>query len=124
MKQITTFIADDGTTFDNYNDCAAYEYNKTLKVAKGQLRFYDYNYKLIADETLSKEDAPEVLLDTYYLYIGNEAAVKIADELGYLANCSTPKEVGFWYYDYKEDLWVPFTKRIEELNAQKKNLKF
>lgn len=127
MKQIISYMANDGTVFDNYNDCVQYESIKNHEAAKGQLRFYDFAYNVIGDETLSEEEAPEVLLDCYYLFIGNEAALKLADEMGYLSNCSIPKKIGYWYYDSKEDLWISFTEKMtklkNELNTLENTLK-
>ena len=118
MKQIISYMANDGTIFDKYDDCAAYEKAENAKAAQGQLRFYDYDGELIADHTITDEEASACLDNCYYLFLGNDAAIKIADNIGYLASCSTPKETGYWYYDSKEDIWTSFSKRIAELENE------
>jgi len=115
MKQVISYMANDGTVFDDYDDCVQYESIKNREAAKGQLRFYDFAYNVIGDETLSEEEAPQVLLNCYYLFVGNEAAIRLADEMGYLSSCSTPKTTGYWYYNSKEDLWISITKKMTEL---------
>ena len=124
MKQIISYMANDGTIFDDYDACIQYENIKNREAAKGQLRFYDFAYNIIGDETLSEEEAPQVLLDCYYLFMGNEAAIKLADEMGYIASCSTPKKTGYWYYNSKEDAWCLLTKKIEELKEESDTLKY
>lgn len=124
MKQIISYMADDGTIFDDFEECVKYEDAKTREAAKGQLRFYDYNFQVIADETLSEEKAPQILMDCYYLFMGNEAAIKLADEMGYIASCSTPKKTGYWYYNSKEDAWCLLTRKIEELKEESDTLKY
>lgn len=127
MKELITYMADDGTLFDSYEECIKYEDIKIREAAKGQLRFYDYSFQIIADETLSEEKAPQGLSDCYYLFIGNEATIRLLDEIGYLANCSVPKKIGYWYYDSKENRWISITKKItklkNELNTLKNTLK-
>ena len=118
MKELITYMADDGTIFDDYEECVKYEDIKKREAAKGQLRFYDFAYNIIGDETLFEGKATQGLLDCYYLFVGNEAAIKLADEMGYLSNCSTPKEIGYWYYDSKKGLWVSITKKITKLKNE------
>ena len=118
MKKIISFVADDGTIFDNYNACVQYEKITDAKAAQGQLRFYDYKGNLIADHTITEEEASACLENCYYLFLGNKAAIRVADEMGYIANCSTPKTTGYWYYNSKEDLWTSFDTRMIVLKSE------
>lgn len=118
MKQVISYMANDGTIFNNYDDCALYEYTEDIKAAKGQIRFYDSAYNIIGDENTSEEEAPRVLFDCKYLFVGNEAAIRLVDNLGYFSNCSTPREPGYWYYNSKEDLWISFTENITTLKNE------
>ena len=118
MKKVTYFIANDGTMFDSYYACVTYEKTENVKAAQGQLRFYDYRGELIADHNITEEEAPERLKDCYYLFLGNEAAIRVADEMGYIANCSTPKTTGYWYYNSKENLWTSFDTRMIVLKSE------
>ena len=119
MKELITYMADDGTIFNDYEECVKYEDIKNREAAKDQLHFYNYKFQIIADETLSKEKAPQVLSDCRYLFIGNEAAIRLVDEIAwYLVHCNTPRGIGYWYYSPKEKLWFSLTGKIEELKKE------
>ena len=119
MKELITYMADDGTIFNDYEECVKYEDIKNREAAKDQLHFYNYKFQIIADETLSKEKAPQILLNCYYIFIGNEAAIKLINEISYLiANRCPPKEIGYWYYDPQKKLWFSLTKKIEEFKIE------
>ena len=124
MKIITTYIAEDGTSFEDKYACEEYEFNLKRKNIGNYLRLYDANYRRI---NLSN---PNEFDRTYYICWDNQEALDFLDELwmeNY--NKSICKEIGETLYDvgkyyYIEEAgyrgWISlqeFTEDIERLQA-------
>ena len=122
MKTITTYMADDGKIFDNYDDCYEYELNQSLGSIDARIRMFDECLNPMT-EKLTTANSDSILGRCAYIYLADQAAVNIMqdlyDQFGYIF----PKSAGYWYYDYENDIWVSLTEKIEELRICEKEFK-
>ena len=51
MKTVLYYVADDGTRFDDENECFNYEFEQKLKNVVEDLKLFDENYKEITNYT-------------------------------------------------------------------------
>lgn len=117
MKTITTYMADDGTIFDNYEDCEAYEFEQNLKSVKDNLKMWSDTWEPINEE-INTTNYDNILGSCAYIFLGNETAVRVADKIGYEYGYSMPKKVGYWYYDYEEGTWICLNEKIIKLRKE------
>lgn len=68
MKQITYFVADDGTQFDNALDCLEYEHDKGNKLRKDKLKTHIINNYHSYWIRSSPESGPEVEQIVKYIW--------------------------------------------------------
>lgn len=53
MKTMVTYVAEDGTKFDDEHDCMDYEEKISIqKIYDSGIRFYDYDFKQIKKENI------------------------------------------------------------------------
>ena len=119
MTEYTTYVAFDGTEFDDEDDCLAYERTIQATDYEGEIFFYDINRKPIPLHT-------EDLEDVYFVNIETEKACQwFVDRCGdcgathpWSYNPYRKEELpmtGFFYYSDEE--WHHWQTEIEKLNA-------
>lgn len=119
MREQITYISDDGKKFFNYKECYDYEFQQYIGQAKGQLRLYNEfggEYK----EEINDDNYERILGDVTYMYIGNKAALMVADRISEEYGYIFPKEVGYHYYNYEKDEWICLNKRLIKLREELK----
>lgn len=107
-----TYIADDGTEFDNEEECRAYE--DSLKVAFDSVVIFDENKNVLSHDWEEIEGR-----DFYMVIVAAEPARELFDKLGYYISFEKPKfevhagDVLAW--DLYSEEWYNVHDRIEEL---------
>ena len=120
MVKVKYWIAEDGTTFDNYWDYHDHERRKQLEECKDEFVFFDSN-----KEKISLEDATTEKV--CYIIIKTDRAAKVVGEWFSDDSCFNPfdgvyKEcVGTWVYgdeiDRGCDEWFKLELEIEKLQT-------
>lgn len=122
MKIITTYVAEDGTAFEDKDACEEYEFNIKNQNIGNYLRLYDDNGNRvpIVDGNFDK---------IYFICWDNQDALDFLDEL-WMANYnkSICKEIGETLYDigkyyYSDEVhsgrWVSLEEMIEDVKRRK-----
>ena len=128
MKEITKYIADDGTEFEDEDECLDYERTENMRSIQG-VKFFFENGKEITDYS-NLED----LLDrSYFIKITDKNDFAkfeelLYDELGcsYWADGwgSLKGEKGLFYYDEDRDCWVSWDEEYDKLREIRRKMNY
>ena len=118
MTEVTKYIADDGTEFDDEYDCLEYEFEQNVK--DGEWTLLDNKLKVLHnDQRRSYEDCWYIFLPTRK---SAEALMNAWDED--MIGCYTPRFLreydfnpGLWAWDEGEDDWYHVGDRISKYQA-------
>lgn len=119
MKEITIYIADDGTTFDNYTECCHYECECEFnKIGTDGIQFYDENGDIL---NMNFNNAEDIYNLTYYINVTSENGIKILESLtDYYGFCFDIESVGFYIYLDDEFIDINNTKFYNTFKIMKK----
>lgn len=123
MTEMTIYIADDGTSFEDEWDCRHYEWQQNFEDGKPLFQMLD-----VGKDRLDPMDA-ESYEDAYFLFFSTHEAIQQCQEVWdcdmvdayvpYFLNPSrhhhTEIDCGLWAYDENTEEWYHLGKRIEEL---------
>lgn len=115
------YIADDGTTFEDKDECYKYERNLMLKKCERDIHMWDYNFQPIPITD------PQTLDRVFYLTCDTADAVKIISHWFEDMHCSSPFDgyidysyaIGRHYY-YQDNKWYEADKLIEKARKMTK----
>ena len=115
------YIAYDGTTFEDENECYKYERGLMLKKCEHNIHMWDYNF-----QPISITDS-QVLDKVFYLTCDTADAVKIISNWFEDMHCSSPFDgyidysyaVGRHYY-YQDNKWYEADKLIDKARKMMK----
>ena len=118
MTEVTKYIADDGTEFDDEYDCLEYEFEQNVK--DGEWTLLDNRFRILDNaERRSYEDCWYIYLPTSKVA---EALMNAWDE-DMIGNY-TPRflrehdfDSGLWAWDENEDDWYHMGYRINKYQA-------
>ena len=121
MTEYTTYVAFDGSEFDDEDDCVAYERKLQAVDYEGEIFFYDINRKPIP---LYVED----LDDVYFINIKTKKAgrwfIDRCDDYGlrHLGNYDLRREkellmTGFFWFSIDDSDWHHWQTEMESLRA-------
>ena len=122
MKEVTYWIAEDGTEFEDKCECEQYERQMILKEHKNDFVFYDFYKKPIPIEQATPDDICYILIKT-------PEAVKCVCDWFESDDCYAPFEsrnfeqaVGLWFFGECEgygnsDGWCKVEDEIERLQS-------
>ena len=127
MKEVTYWIAEDGTEFEDKCECEQYERQMILKEHKNDFVFYDFYQKPIPIEQATPDDICYILIKT------PEAAECICDWFkkdDYYAPFETTifeQAVGLWFFGECENYgnsgcWYKVEDEIERLQSLRNEL--
>ena len=109
------YIADDGTTFEDENECYKYERGLMLEKCERNIHMWDYNFQPIS---ITK---PHVLDKVSYLTCDTVDAVKIIKNWFEDMHCSSPFDgcIDYFYaagrhYCYQDNKWYEADKLIDK----------
>lgn len=111
MEKIITYVAFDGTQFDDEDECAEYEFLESAKEYTDGFTLYNE-----AREPIKISFDRDVLDKISFVIIKEEKAIPFLDDwminngfyeiIGEVANCLNIKSrIGLWIWDDKEDTW-------------------
>lgn len=118
MREITRYEADDGTIFEDEEECLRYEFAADVEKHGKLFTLLGSQYNVL-DPT-----EPESYEDAYFIYLNNsQSAGKLYNIYGYdvVAACapdflnSWSVSSGLWAYDESCDEWYHVGERIAEL---------
>lgn len=121
MKTIEIYVADDGTRFEDEDECLAYE--ERTKYDNGSIIVLNGDFKFIDP----KNGFDNWIEESIYIRIVNPLEAMslmdyIKERYGYaLPDCEEFDEGDVWKYEYKEGYcaeWVNLTKRVKEEVAE------
>ena len=118
MREETRWIAEDGSIFDDEDECREYEWKENA--ASATFTLLSDRFKILpVDETRSYEDC-------WYIYLPTEESVRQivqcwdTDLIGtYLPDAFNRWSVdtGLWAYDSDDDSWYHLGNRLEGLQS-------
>lgn len=120
MKEIKYYLADDGTKFENEDECVQYESQQKLKEYINDFQFFDRNKNLIPIEEADENKVDIIVIKTSAAatYVGEW----FEDRGCYnpFCGCEFGHEVGTWVYgdiiDSGDD-WFKIEAEIERLQS-------
>ena len=120
MTKHICYIADDGTTFEDENECYKYERGLMLKKCEHNIHMWDYNFQPISIT------GPQALDNVFYLTCDTADAVKIISNWFEDMHCSSPFDgyidysyaAGRHYY-YQDNKWYEADKLIDKAQKMK-----
>ena len=115
MTKHICYIADDGTTFEDENECYKYERGLMLKKCERNIHMWDYNFQPISIT------GPQALDNVFYITCDTADAVKIISNWFEDMRCSSPFDgytdysyaAGRHYY-YQDNKWYEADKLIDK----------
>lgn len=117
MTEKIIFIADDGTEFEDEDECLNYEKTLGFDHIKDDITFWDEHFKKLTIES------PNLADETFYVKIDSEKAYtwfnNFLSEEGYetLDKCVShrPKLRGLYFYDSYKDVWMQLEGEFDAL---------
>ena len=107
MTEVTKYIADDGTEFNDPDACIEYELKNRIDDLGADLEFYDDNKKPIVSGEPS-----DILAASYFITVKTKKAWDFLQDIGYEYSLSSPSDgrlqynSGLYYYDEHGDKWL------------------
>ena len=128
MREITKYIAHDGTEFDNEDDCRYYEVIEGMKTIKGVKFFFEDG------KEITNYSGLEDLLDrSCFIKITDENDFDNFEEMvyeklgcSYWADgwCSLRGETGVFYYDEDFERWMSWDEQYDKLLEIRRKLNY
>ena len=120
MREMITYIANDGTEFDNKEECMAYEAEQAnlFQQLKNNVLAFDKDGKVLVFD--NEDDFMEIYDQIFYLVITTTIpsnSIQFIDDAGY---CAIPTAKGAYHYNsvsYEWDdysIWNPIKEYIKE----------
>ena len=118
MRELHLYVANDGTEFEDEEECLAYETAQTAKTLKGKVALLDADFKVIPLDILEKWDS------AYFIFVKDVSALrKLRDVWDWDLTGSYPPDflngdtAGLFAYDYDADVWYHMGTRLQSLQA-------
>lgn len=94
------YYADDGTKFDNEQDCKMYEHEQESQ--------HNNLFSGLFAETIDGVRITQIneLSAAYYAYVKDKETIMLMDKLGLIREYELPEDVGIWTYDACAEKWV------------------
>ena len=128
MKEITKYIADDGTEFEDEDECLYYERTEKMKTVKG-VKFFFENGKEISDY----ENLEDLLDRTCFIRITDKEDFDKFEEIlyeefggDYWADGwdSLRGETGLFYYDKDFTRWMSWDEQYDKLREIRRKMDY
>lgn len=102
MKEITKWIANDGTEFQYEDDCREHEFNTEVVPLLKKCRAYDQNFIPIPVDSDFAYNFERV----FYLYVDSEESFEVFDKISEQMGYVSPKETCDWENDNEEGIFL------------------
>lgn len=118
MRELHLYVAEDGTEFEDEEECLVYETAQTVKTLKGKVALLDADFKVIPLDILEKWDR------AYFIFVKDVSALhELRDVWGWDLTGLYPPDflngdtAGLFAYDDDADAWYHMGTRIQGLQA-------
>ena len=118
MRELHLYVANDGTEFEDEEECLAYETAQTVKTLKGKVALLDADFKIIPLDILEKWDR------AYFIFVKDMSALhELRDVWDWDLTGLYPPEflngdtAGLFAYDDDADAWYHMGTRLQNLQA-------
>lgn len=116
MREVTYYLADDGTKFDDEIDCLNYELQlEYTSATRGCIQVFNEDFKELI---LTVNDASESFYnDSYIVFILNEEGEKLMGKLNDHFGWCFPEKIGKYMYESSpfEEQWIDLVKKEKEM---------
>lgn len=128
MKEITKYVANDGTEFENEYECLDYERTEGMKAIKG-VKFFFENGKEITEYS----NLEDLLNRSYFIIITDRNDFDKFEDLLYDEfDCNYWAEgwenlqgkTGLFYYDEYFDRWVSWDEQYDKLREIRRKMNY
>lgn len=118
MKEIIRYQADDGTIFDEEEDCVEYEDLCFALSLRGKVKFYYKNNLEMIKESLRAR----LECCCYFVVIDDSVIDSLSDKFDDYGTLNPwkqtkntlPKEKGVYWYNENEEMWEEYTSVLKE----------
>lgn len=118
MRELHLYIAEDGTEFEDEQECLAYETTQSAKTLKGKVALLDADFKVIPFDILEKWDR------AYFIFVKDVFALhELRDVWDWDLIGLCPPDflngdtAGLFAYDDDADGWYHMGTQLQELQA-------
>lgn len=118
MRELHLYVADDGTEFENEQDCLAYETGQSAKTLKGKVVLLDADFKIIPLDIFEKWDR------AYFIFVNDVSALHELRDVWdrdltglYRPDFLNGDTAGLFTYDDDANAWYHMGNRIQSLQA-------
>lgn len=118
MRELHLYVADDGTEFEDEQDCLAYETAQTAKTLKGKVVLLDADFKVIPLDILEEWDK------AYFIFVKDVSALhELRDVWDWDLTGLYPPDflngdiAGLFAYDDDADGWYHVGTFLQEIQA-------
>lgn len=118
MRELHLYVANDGTEFEDEQECLAYETAQTAKTLKGKVVLLDADFKVIPLDILEEWDK------AYFIFVKDVSALHELravwdwDLTGlYPPDFLFEDTAGLFAYDEDYDSWYHMGTRIQEIQS-------
>lgn len=118
MRELHLYIADDGTEFEDKQECLAYEAGQSAKALKGKVALLDADFEVIPLDILEKWDR------AFFIFVKDVSALhELRDVWDWDLTGLYPPDflngdtAGLFAYDYDADVWYHMGTRLQSLQA-------
>ena len=119
MKHVEYWLADDGTRFEDEDECKSYEMMPPNDVVDG-LKLLD---RYLCEMTLKSDEFWGTFADRImYVKISNQAALDWLKKLSEFTGVSLPGKIGTFFYDPKYDRWICTEDLLDNLAVIRRKL--
>ena len=117
MEEVTYWRADDGTEFDDEEECRVYEFGITVKRMEGKVFLLDRQKRPLDLTDYSSYS------DAWYIYLVNSKSAGLLFDCwpefdNYFPSELHRAEAGLWAYDDRDDCWYHLGQRITEFQDE------
>ena len=118
MRELHLYIADDGTEFEDEQDCLAYETEQSAKTLKGKVALLDADFKVIPLDILEEWDKAFFIFTKDVSALHELRAVWDWDLTGLCPpDFLFEDTAGLFAYDEDHDSWYHMGTRIQEIQS-------
>jgi hypothetical protein len=127
MIEKTIFIADDGTHFEDEDDCLAYELMAKFQNIENEIDLYDENMEPLS---LDNDNYLVTYDEINYFYCKTNRAAEFLTEFADIRGYTSPFDsrlrweennvIGLWYFDIDTGRWANINDEIRRLEKIKK----
>lgn len=117
MTEVIKYIADDGTEFDDEQECVEYEFSCEAEKLEGRVWLFDYRHNPMDIRDYGSYE------DCHYIFLADDRASDALADLWPDFCCYYPRDLrnakkGLWAYEEDHDTWYHMGDRIRAIEEE------